>query len=136
MFANLVLLSLAWVFNSWILLSVAAFSQLIGATQLSFAPYFVIYNLVFVPLGIMKPHSITDDPVPHRFASFIGGLLIVTGTIFLLLGFPILGWVFIVMVFTFQNLNLWVNFCMMYSMYYLFYRLGIPGFTHAPIKNK
>ena len=136
MFANLVLLASGWVFNSWIPLTVAALSQLLGATELIFAPYFALYNLIFIPVRIIKPYRITDDPVPHRFASLIGGILTLFGIIFLLVGVPIVGWVFIIMVFTLQNLNLWVNFCMMYSMYYLLYRLSIPGFTHAPIKNQ
>ena len=135
MFANLMLLAFGWVFNSWLPLIIAALSQLLGATKLPFAPYFGLYNLVFIPFRIINPYRITDDPVPHRFASLIGGLLTLFGTIFILVGFPTVGWIFIIMVFTFQNLNLWVNFCMMYSLYYLLYRLRIPGFNHAPIKN-
>ena len=136
MLANLLLLAFAWVFNSWVLLAVAALSQLLGATKSRFAPYFAFYHFVLVPFNIIKPYSITDDPVPHRFASLIGGLLILLGIVFLLIDLPVVGWIFVGMVFCFQNLNLWVNYCMMYSMYYLLYRLGVPGFTNAPIKNQ
>jgi hypothetical protein len=136
MLANLILLSLAWILNSWIPLLLATLSQLLGATKFTYSPYAAMYNFVIVPFGVLNPYSITDDPVPHRFASLIGGIHTFLGISFLLLDYPVIGWFFIMMVFTFQNLNLWVNFCMMYSMYYLLYKIGIPGFTHAPLKNK
>ncbi len=77
---------------------------------------------------MIKPHIIQDDPVPHRFASFIGGILTLVGAIFLWMNYPIVGWIIILIVFTLQNLNFWVNFCMMYYMYYLMNRIGVPGF--------
>ena len=135
MIANLLLLALGWVLNSWIPVFASAICQLLGATKLNIAPYTAIYRYILVPVKLIKPHTIADDPLPHRFASLIGGLLILIGAIFLFVGIPIVGWIFIVMVFTLQSLNLWVNFCMMYSMYYLLNRLGVPGFTHSPVKK-
>lgn len=135
MLANLLLLGLGWVIDSWIPIFASALCQLLGATKLNIAPYTALYKYVLVPTKLLKPNTITDDPLPHRFASFIGGVLILIGSILLFFDIPIIGWLFIAIVFTLQNLNLWVNFCMMYSMYYFLNTLGVPGFTHTQIKK-
>lgn len=135
MMANLLLLALGWVLNSWIPVFASAICQLLGATKFNIAPYTAIYKYVLVPVKLIKPKTIVDDPLPHRFASLIGGILILFGSIFLFIDIPIVGWLFVFTVFTLQNLNLWVNFCMMYSMYYVLNKFGVSGFTHTPIKK-
>jgi len=135
MMANLLLLAIGWILDSWIPIFASSLCQLIGATKFNIAPYTAIYKYILVPINLVKPNIIVDDPLPHRFASLIGGLLILFGATFLFIGIPIIGWLFVLMVFTLQSLNLWVNFCMMYAMYYLLNRLGVKGFTHAPIKK-
>ncbi len=129
MAGTLFLLSLSWVLDSWIPAAIAAFSQLIGATGSPLAPYFLIYRRMVVPVNLIKPHIIQDDPVPHHFASLIGGLLTLIGTIFLWANYSLVGWIILLIVFTLQNLNFWVNFCMMYYLYYVLNRFGVPGFT-------
>ncbi len=128
MAATLFLLALSWVINSWIPVAIAAVCQIIGATKSQFAPYFWIYKYVAVPLHLVKPHIIQDDPVPHRFASLIGGIITLIGAILILANYSLVGGIFVLIVFTLQSLNLWVNFCMMYSFYYVLSRLGVSGF--------
>jgi hypothetical protein len=128
MAVTLLLLALGWVLDSWIPVGLAAVCQLLGATGSAYAPYSFIYRHLMRRLALLKPHVIQDDPVPHRFASLIGGLITLVGTIFLAVGLPAVGWTFAIVVFTLQNLNFWVNFCMMYYLYYLLNRLSVPGF--------
>jgi hypothetical protein len=128
MVMTLLLIVLAWILNNWIPLAIAAFCQLMNATGKSYAPYTLIYRYLMIKAKLIKPHIIPDDPVPHQFASLIGGILTLVGAIFLLVNYSIVGWIIILIVFTLQNLNFWVNFCMMYYMYYLLNRIGVPGF--------
>ncbi len=129
MAATLLLLALSWVLNSWIPVAIAAICQLIGATGSPYAPYFLIYRRVTVPVNLIKPHIIPDDPIPHRFASLIGGLLTLLGAIFLWANYSLVGWIFASTVFALQILNFFVNFSMMYYLYHVLNRLGVPGFT-------
>ena len=128
MAATLLLIALSWVLNSWIPAGIAAICQFMGATGSPYAPYTLIYRLVLVPVKLIKPQIIPDDPVPHHFASLVGGIITLIGSIFLLANLPIVGWAILLIVFTLQNLNFWVNFCMMYYFYYILNRLGVPGF--------
>lgn len=129
MAANLSLLALGWVLNSWIPIAIGAVCQLFGATSLPIAPFFVLYKRVMVPINLIKPHIIEDDPLPHRFASLIGGILLLLGAIFLWLSYSLVGWIFVLTVFTLQSLDFLVNFCVRYYMNYVLSRLGVPGFT-------
>tara|TARA_Y100000031_G_scaffold153945_1_gene200410 strand:+ start:115 stop:516 length:402 start_codon:yes stop_codon:yes gene_type:complete len=125
---TLLLIVAAWILNSWIPVAIAAICQLMNATGKTYAPYTLIYKHLMVPTKLIRPHIIQDDPVPHHFASLMGGIVTLVGTIFLWLNYPIVGWIILLMVFMLQNLNFWVNFCTMYYMYYLINRIGIPGF--------
>lgn len=128
MAATLLLIALSWVLDSWVPVGIAALCQLIGATGSQFAPYFWVYLRVLVPLKIIQPNTIPDDPVPHQFASLIGGIMTLIATSLLLANISIAGWTVLIIIFIFQSLNFWVNFCMMYYLYYVMNRLGVPGF--------
>ena len=125
---TLLLIALCWILDSWIPVAIAAICQLIDATGSPFAPCFLIYTRAMVPAKLIKPRIIPDDLVPHRFASLIGGLLTLLGAILLGVNYRLVGWTLVITVFALQSLNFWVNFCMMYYMYCLLNRLGVPGF--------
>lgn len=130
---TIILLVLGFVLNSWVLVAFVAVAQLLGAFDAPFAPYRVIYQRVIKPSGIVKPNVISDNPEPHRFAMLVGGIFNATATLALWVGVPALAWVLVWVVIALANLNFWLNFCMGCWMYYQFNRLGVPGFTHAPI---
>ncbi len=46
---------------------------------------------VIKPSGLVKPHVITDNPEPHRFAMLVGAVFNGVATIALLAGAPALG---------------------------------------------
>lgn len=130
---TIILLVLGFVLNSWVLVAFVAVAQLLGAFDAPFAPYRVIFQRVIKPSGIVKPNIISDNPEPHRFAMLVGGIFNATATLALWVGVPALAWVLVWIVIALANLNFWLNFCMGCWMYYQFNRLGVPGFTHAPI---
>jgi len=132
--ATILLLILAFVLNSLLLVALVALAQLLGALDVSYAPYRLLYLKVVKPGGLVKPHVIEDNPEPHRFAMLVGALFNGVATLALLAGASTLAWVLVGIVVVLANLNFWVNFCAGCWMYYQFHRLGVPGFTHAPIR--
>lgn len=111
-----------------------ALAQLLGGLNLPFAPYRLIHQAL-VQQGMIKPHIVTDNPEPHRFALLVGALFNALGGLLVLIGL-IWGWVLVWVVIVLANLNLWLNFCLGCWMYYQLHRLGVPGFTAAPIARQ
>ncbi|NWF68434.1 MAG: DUF4395 domain-containing protein [Chloroflexi bacterium] len=136
MAATIILLILAFVFNSPLLVALVALAQLMGATGSAYAPYALLYKNVVRPSGLVKPHVIADNPEPHRFAMLVGGVFNLAATLALLAGLPALAWVLVGVVVVLANLNFWLNFCMGCWMYYQLNRFGVPGFNQAPIKEQ
>lgn len=127
--ATIILLILAFVLNSPLLVAIVALAQLLGALDIPFAPYRLLYQNVVKSSGLVKPHVIADNPEPHRFAMLVGAIFNGAATVALLAGAPVLGWVLVGIVVVLANLNFWLNFCAGCWMYYQFNRLGVPGFT-------
>lgn len=133
---TIILLLAAFVLDSWVLVALVGLAQLLGGLGLSFAPYRLIYQYIIKPSGIVKPNILNDNPEPHRFAMLVGALFNGVGTIALLAGVPVLGWVLVWIVIALANLNFWLNFCLGCWMYYQFNRLGVPGFNASPIREQ
>jgi len=125
------LLLLAFVLDAAWLVLLVALAQLLGGLNMPFAPYRLIHQAL-IQQGIVKPHIITDNPEPHRFALLVGSLFNAVGALLVLSGQG-LGWGLVWVVIVLANLNLWLNFCLGCWMYYQFHKLGLPGFTVAPI---
>ncbi len=132
---TIVLLLLAFIINGWGLVVLVALAQLLGALAVPFAPYRLVYQYIVKPIGIFKPNVIADNPEPHRFALLVGTLFNSTAALLLAAvpGLSALAWALVWIVIALANLNFWLNFCAGCWMYYWFNRLGVPGFTRAPI---
>lgn len=130
---TIILLILAFVLNNVWLVAFVAVAQLLGAFNLPFAPYRLVYQYLVKPSGIVKPRVIADNPEPHRFSLLVGGIFNTAAVFSLLVGQPILAWVLVGIVVVLANLNFWLNFCAGCWMYYLFNRWGVPGFNVAPL---
>lgn len=135
MAATIILLVLAFVFNSTLLVAFVALAQFLGSLGTPYAPYALLYKHVIRPSGLVKPHVITDNPEPHRFAMLVGALFNTAAALALLVNLSTVAWVLVAIVVVLANLNFWLNFCAGCWMYYQFNRFGVPGFTHAPIKD-
>ncbi len=132
--ATIILLVLAFVLDAWPLVALVAIAQLLGAADAPFAPYRLLYQRVVKPSGLVKPRVIPDNPEPHRFALLVGGLFNAAAAVLLLAGIPVPAWVLVWVVIALANLNFWLNFCLGCWMYYQLNRLGVPGFSRAPVK--
>ncbi|MEO8607513.1 MAG: DUF4395 domain-containing protein [Chloroflexota bacterium] len=131
--ATIILLILAFILNSTLLVAFVALAQLLGALDVPYAPYRLLYQKVVKPSGLAKPNVIQDNPEPHRFSMLVGAIFNGAATLALLSGAPALAWVLVAIVVVLANLNYWVNFCAGCWMYYQFHKFGVPGFTQAPL---
>jgi hypothetical protein len=132
--ATIILLIVAFVVNSPLLVAFVALAQLLGALNIPYAPYRLLYQRVIKPSGLVQPNVVNDNPEPHNFAMLVGAIFNGAATLALLVGAATIGWVLVGIVLVLANLNFWLNFCAGCWIYYQFHRLGIPGFTQAPIQ--
>lgn len=131
--STILLLILAFILNSVLLVAFVALAQFLGALNVPFAPYRLLYQRLLKPSGLVKPHVITDNPEPHRFAFLVGAVFNAVAAFALVANAPTLAWILVAIVIALANLNFWLNFCMGCWMYYQFNRLGVPGFTRSPL---
>ncbi len=133
---TIILLLLGFILNSPLLVGIVALAQLLAAVDSPYAPYRLIYQRVVKPSGLVKPHVISDNPEPHRFAMGIGSVFNTAALLLLLVGVSTPAWVLVWVVIALANLNFWANICVGCMMYYQFHRLGLPGFTQAPVTEQ
>lgn len=129
------LLLLGFVVNSWVVTGFVGLVMLIGTLFPGAALFMRIYRHVLRPIGLVKPDVIIDNPEPHRFAQGFGSLVALAGTVCLLSGLPIVGWVLVWIVIVLASINLFVGFCAGCFVYYQLNRLGVPGFSASLLKN-
>ncbi len=101
----------AWLLNlPWLVWLLA------GALALNVAwpaqgPIRLAYRSVILPLRIVRPHLVVDDPAPHRFAQGMGAGVLVAAGAALSAGAGILGWVLAGLVALLAAVNVLWNFC-------------------------
>jgi hypothetical protein len=132
---TITLLIAGFIFGSPLIVAFVALAQLLGALDAPFAPYRLFYTQVVRRFNLALARPVRDNPEPHRFAMLVGALFNGAATVLLLAGIPVLPWVLVWVVIALANLNFWGNFCAGCWMYYQFNRLGVPGFTRAPLSE-
>jgi hypothetical protein len=120
------LTALAFLFHQPVIVLITAIILMLSALAPTISPYRLLYRGIIIPLGLLKPRIVEDDPAPHRFAQVIG-------TAFLLVSFILLfftsattpGWILDLLVFILAGINLTVGFCAGCFVYYYLGRLGL-----------
>jgi Domain of unknown function (DUF4395) len=121
-----VLTALAFLLSQPILVLLGALCLTLSALIPSAGPFRLLYKGVVVPLHLLKPKIIEDDPAPHRFAQGIGAAFLIAATILLFLTpAHTAGWVLDLIVFALSTLNFTVGFCAGCFVYYHLGRLGL-----------
>ncbi len=109
----------AMVLITTVLLALSALVPVIG-------PYRLIYRYILVPLHILRPRMVEDDPAPHRFAQGVATVFLLVSTLVLFLSHAtVLGRTLDPLVFVLSGINLFVGFCAGCFVYYHLGRLGI-----------
>ncbi|GHO46104.1 DUF4395 domain-containing protein [Ktedonospora formicarum] len=120
------LTALAFIFNLPALVAVTTVIMAWSALYPTSSPYRLLYRGIIVPLGLLKPRLVEDDPAPHRFAQGIGTLFLLAATLVLYLtGATVVGWALDLIVLVLAGINLFVGFCMGCFVYYHLGRLGV-----------
>jgi hypothetical protein len=120
------LTALAFLFNQPIIVLITAVVMLLSVLFTRANPYRLFYQGIVVPLGLLKPRIVEDDPAPHRFAQGIGAIFLFASSFLLFLtSATIPGWTLDLIVFVLAGINFTVGFCAGCFVYYQLGRLGI-----------
>lgn len=84
----------------------------------------LLYQHAAVPLGVVRPRVIPDDPAPHRFAQGVGAAFLAASTLALFVGAGVVGWVLAGIVAALALLNVVAGFCAGCFVYYQLARRG------------
>src|SRR5580765_6830504 len=109
---TVVLTALAFITQQSWLVVVAAAALALSAAFPAAGPFRLLYRGIFVPLHVVSPRIVEDDPAPHRFAQAVGTVFLVASSIVLLgtQAAPV-GWALDLIVFALSTLNFTVGFC-------------------------
>ncbi len=129
--STVVLTALAFLLNQPVIVLLAAVVMVLNALAPAASPYRLLYRSVVVPLGLLKPRVVEDDPAPHRFAQGVGAVFLIAASIVLFLTHAtVLGWTLDLIVFVLAAINLFVGFCAGCFVYYHLGRLGVMPRVH------
>ena len=124
--ASVVLLTgLAFLLNQPIIVAITAVLMVISALAPSVSPFRLVYQGVVLPLRILKPRIVEDDPAPHRFAQGVGATFLIAATLLFLLRATPVGWALDLIVFVLAGINLTIGFCAGCFVYYHLGRIGL-----------
>jgi hypothetical protein len=107
------------------LVGVLALILVAGTVSPRWGAFRVVYQQVAVPLGLVRPHVVDDDPAPHRFAQGVGAAFLILSWLSLVTGQPVVGWVLNLLVAVLALANVLVNFCAGCFAYYQLRRVGL-----------
>ncbi len=130
------LLLVAFFLDFWLLVAFVSAVMIIGTAFPQVGLFKWVYKYVLKPAKIVRPDVKIDNPEPHRFAQGFGGTVVAGAAVALLLGLTTVGWVLAWLVVVLAAANLFLGFCAGCFIYYQFNRIGIPGFTVAPIEQQ
>lgn len=121
-----ILSGLAFVLGQPALVVLTALLLLWSVVLPAYSPFKLIYQSVLVPLRLLRPRIVEDDPAPHRFAQAIGAIFLIASSILLYTTHAYVGgWTLDLIVFALSGLNFFVGFCAGCFVYYHLGRLGI-----------
>src|SRR5689334_6016218 len=82
---TVVLTGIAFLLNQPVIVIVTAVVMAIAALAPNVSPYRLLYRYIAVPLHLLRPRIIEDDPAPHRFAQGVGAVFLIAASILLFL---------------------------------------------------
>ncbi len=123
---TVLLTGLAFVLSQPIIVLIAAIVLALAAIVPSVSPFRLLYRGIMLPLHLVRPRIVEDDPTPHRFAQGVGAAFLLACTLVLFLTkAAVVGWTLDLIVFVLAGMNLTVGFCAGCFVYYHLGRLGL-----------
>ena len=122
----IILAGLAFILAQPVIVLIAAIAMTLAALFPVVSPFRLLYRYVMLPLHLLKPRIVEDDPAPHRFAQGVGAAFLIASTLVLFLAHgAIVGWILDIIVFVLAGINFTVGFCAGCFVYYHLGRLGL-----------
>jgi Domain of unknown function (DUF4395) len=123
---TVLLTGLGFLLNQPIIVLIAAILLVLAALVPAVSPFRLLYRGIFLPLHVLRPRMVEDDPLPHRFAQGVGATFLIASTLVLLLTKnALVGWTLDLIIFVLVGTNLTVGFCAGCFVYYHLGRLGL-----------
>lgn len=123
---TVLLSALAFLLNQPIIVAITAIILLLAAIAPSISPFRLLYRYIVLPLHLLRPRVIEDDPAPHRFAQGVGAAFLIASSLVLFLtSATAIGWALDLVVFALAAINLTVGFCAGCFVYYHLGRVGV-----------
>src|SRR2546421_8858537 len=82
---TVVLSALGFIFDQPIIMLVTAVIMAMAALAPNISPYRLLYRWIVLPLGLLRPRIVEDDPAPHRFAQGVGATFLLASALVLFL---------------------------------------------------
>lgn len=123
---GIALVSLAAFVADWPpLAAILALIMAAGTARPSWGLFRFVYQRVALPLRLLKPNVLDDDPAPHRFAHGMGAAVLVLGYAALAGGVNVAGWTLVLLVAVLALVNVVFDFCAGCFVYYQLRRAGV-----------
>jgi hypothetical protein len=120
------LTGLAFLLAQPVIVLIAAVLLAVSALMPAISPFRLLYRSVVIPLHLMRPRMVEDDPAPHRFAQGIGAaFLIVAMLVLFFTKATTLGRALDLIVFALAAINMTIGFCAGCLVYYYLGRIGL-----------
>src|SRR5262245_39361875 len=121
-----VLTGVAFLLQQPAIVAIAALALAVSALVPAASPFRLLYRGVALPLKLLRPRVVEDDPAPHRFAQGVGAAFLVASTLVLFLTqATTVGWILDLIVFALAGINFAVGFCAGCFVYYQLGRLNL-----------
>ena len=122
----IVLTGVAFILAQPVIVLIAAIAMALTALVPAVSPFRLLYRYVMLPLHLLKPRIVEDDPAPHRFAQGVGAAFLIASILVLFLAHAtVVGWALDIIVFVLAGINFTVGFCAGCFVYYHLGRLGL-----------
>ena len=123
---TVLLTALAFLLNKPIIVAITAIILLLAAAVPLVSPFRLLYRYIVLPLHLLRPRIVEDDPAPHRFAQGVGAAFLIASSLVLFLtSATAVGWALDLIVFVLAGINLTVGFCTGCFVYYHLGRMGV-----------
>ena len=121
-----ILTGLAFLFNQPLIVLLTAILMALAAFLPAASPFKFLYQRVVLPLRLLHPRIVEDDPAPHRFAQGVGAtFLLASSLVLFVLHATVIGWILDLIVFVLAGINFAVGFCAGCFVYYWLGRVGV-----------
>ena len=123
---TVLLTGLAFLLSQPVIVLITAIVLALAAIVPTVSPFRLLYRGIILPVHLLRPRIVEDDPAPHRFAQGVGAAFLIASTLVLFLTkAAVVGWMLDLIVFVLAGMNLTVGFCAGCFVYYHLGRFGL-----------